>query len=262
MKRSDYTISTAARQNDELAHHRIVSQEEWTRERIVLLEKEKQAMKLQDELSRQQRALPWVKVEKQYLFTTPEGDVTLTDLFDGRSQLFIKHFMMGPQQDWQCQGCSLEVDHVGGLLVHMEHHDMSYVAVARAPIEEIEAVRKRMGWTFRWVSSSKSDFNYDYHVSFTPEEAKAHKAYYNYREFDPKESRDFSGDSVFYRNPEGQIFHTYSTFGRGGEQFLGIYRFFDVLPKGREENGPNFSLPDWACVRDRYEKNGGGCGGH
>jgi len=237
-----------------LANHKIASLDEWNRERLALLKREKEVMKLQDELSEQQRALPWVKVDKEYIFTTTEGDVTLTDLFQSRSQLFVKHFMMGPHQDWQCPGCSLEVDHVGGLLVHMEHHDMSYVAVARAPIGEIEAVRKRMDWKFRWVSSLKSDFNYDFHVSFRPEEVKAGKAYFNYHEFDPKGTSDLSGNSIFYRDKAGQIFHTYSTFGRGGEQFLGIYGFFDLLPKGREENGPNHSLPDWAKVRDRYDE--------
>jgi len=257
----------------QLAQHRIVSQDEWTKERIALLKKEKEFMKLQDKISAQQRALPWVKVEKQYSFTSPTGRVTLADLFDGRSQLFIKHFMMGPHQDWQCPGCSLEVDHIDGLLVHLEHHDMSYVAVARAPIEEIEEVREKMGWTFRWVSSADSDFNYDFHVSFRPEEVKAGKAWYNYHEIHPKNSWDLSGNSIFYRDKHGQVFHTYSTFGRGGEQFLGIYRFFDLLPKGREEHGPNFSLPDWARVRDQYDdrqvaharsapQSDGSCAGH
>jgi predicted dithiol-disulfide oxidoreductase (DUF899 family) len=140
---------------------------------------------------------------------------------------------------------------VDGLLEYFEHHDMSYVAVARAPIDEIEAVRKKMGWKFRWVSSSKSDFNYDFHVSFRPEEVKAHEAIYNFRKFDPKGSEELSGNSIFYRDDKGQVFHTYSTVGRGGEQFLGIYGFFDLLPKGREEYGPTHSLPDWASFKTR-----------
>src|SRR6202163_2335145 len=232
-----------------IAAHPVVSQGEWNNARLALMKREKQLMKLNDELAAEERALPWVKVEKKYFFNSGKGKVSLSDLFEGRSQLFVKHFMMGPHQDWQCPGCSLEVDHVGGLLVHMEHHDMSYVAVARAPIGEIEAVRKRMGWKFRWVSSFKSDFNYDFRVSFRPEEIKAGKAYYNYHEFDPKGTSDLSGNSIFYRDKTGQIFHTYSTFGRGGEQFLGIYGFFDLLPKGREENGPNHSLPDRKSTR-------------
>jgi predicted dithiol-disulfide oxidoreductase (DUF899 family) len=231
--------------------HEVVSQDEWLRQRVALLKEEKEASKRHDEMSRRRRALPWVKVEKRYIFTAPEGDVSLADLFGDHRQLFIKHFMMGPDQDWQCPGCTLEVSHVDGLLEYFEHHDMSYVAIARAPVAEIEAVRRKMNWKFRWVSSSKSDFNYDFHISFRPEELRSHKATYNYRDFDPKDTQDLSGNSVFYKDDDGQIFHTYSTFGRGGEQFLGIYGFLDVLPKGREENGPTHALPDWAGFKTR-----------
>jgi predicted dithiol-disulfide oxidoreductase (DUF899 family) len=233
-------------QHDAIRHPEIVSREEWLRRRLVLLQEEKNESKRHDALGERKRALPWVRVEKQYVFTAPEGNLSLADLFGNHNQLFIKHFMMGPNQDWQCPGCTLAVSHVDGLLEYFEHHDMSYVAVARAPIEEIEAVRRNMNWKFRWVSSSKSDFNYDFHVSFRPEERQKHKAIYNFREFDPKDSEDLSGHSVFYKDETGQVFHTYSTFGRGDEQFIGIFGFFDVLPKGREENGPTHSLPDWA----------------
>jgi predicted dithiol-disulfide oxidoreductase (DUF899 family) len=233
------------------ATHEVVSQEEWLRRRRVLLEEEKMASKRGDELSRKRRALPWVKVEKNYVFTGLQGEVSLANLFASHRQLFVKHFMMGPNQDWQCPGCTLEVAHVEGLQEYFEHHDMAYVAVARAPIEEIEAVRQKMNWKFRWVSSFNSDFNYDFHVSFRPEERAAHKGLYNFVEFDPKDTEDLSGNSVFYKDDRGQIFHTYSTFGRGGEQFLGIYGFFDVLPKGRAENGPTHSLPDWAGFKTR-----------
>ena len=235
--------------------HLVVSEEEWYKQRIVLLEAEKEASKRQDELSMRQRALPWVRVQKNYTFTAPEGDLSLLELFGNRRQLFIKHFMMGPNQDWQCPGCTLEVAHVDGLLEYFDRHDMAYVAVARAPIEEIEAVRRSMGWQFRWVSSFKSDFNFDFNLSFRPEESKLHRATYNYRAFDPKDMQDLSGNSVFIRDDSGQIFHTYSTFGRGGEQFLGIYGYFDVLPKGREENGPTHSLPDWAGFKTRERHN-------
>ena len=170
--------------------------------------------------------------------------MTLADLFDGRSQLFIKHFMLGPGQLGQCVGCSLEVDHVEGVLVHLQNHDVSYAVVARAPIEEIEAVRKRMGWRFPWVSSYDSDFNYDFHVSFTPEEIAAGPCVLQLRIPDPG-LEDRSGDSVFFKDDAGQIYHTYSTFGRGGEEFLGIYGILDVMPKGRDENGPYNSLADW-----------------
>ena len=164
--------------------------------------------------------------------------------------------MMGPGAKQQCVGCSLEVDHVEGLLEHLGNHDVSYVAVARAPIEEIEVVRKRMGWRFPWVSSYRSDFNYDFGVSFRPEEAASGKALYN---FEPAPEwaagiQDLSGDSVFYQDHAGQIFHTYSTYGRGGEQFLGIYRFLDVTPKGRNETGPNFNLTDWVRRHDEYDE--------
>ena len=240
---------TQAKNEAVVLSHKVVSPEEWLAARRDLLKEEKEESKRRDEFHKQQRALPWVKVEKSYVFTTPDGDVSLSDLFGNHSQLFIKHFMMGPHQDWQCPGCTLEVAHVDGLLEYFHHHDMSYVAVARAPIDEIEAVRKKMGWNFQWVSSSKSDFNYDFHVSFRPEEIEAGKAMYNFHEFDPKISEDLSGNSIFYKDEDGNVFHTYSTFGRGGEQFLGIYSFFDLLPKGREENGPTHSLPDWASFK-------------
>jgi predicted dithiol-disulfide oxidoreductase (DUF899 family) len=249
-------IAEERRKNEEaVEHHPVVSQEEWVKRRLTLMEKEKQHMRAGDELASEVRALPWVKVEKNYLFTSPQGDVTLADLFKQHRQLLIKHFMMEPGQDWQCQGCSLATDHINGLLPHFEHHDLSYVAVSRAPIEEIEVVRNRMGWKFCWVSSYKSDFNYEFHVSFRPEEVKAGKTIYNLREkkIGP-ETYTLSGHSVFYKNAKDEIFHTYSAFGRGDEQFMGIFGFFDVLPKGREEYGPAHSLPDWAKVHDQYDQ--------
>src|SRR2546425_10436498 len=205
--------------------NRIVSREEWLTARIALLAKEKELTRLRDRLSTERRTLPWVRVEKHYVFDGPSGKVTLADLFDGRTQLFIKHFMMGPGQTGQCVGCSFEVDHIEGILPHLENHDVSYAVVARAPIEEIEAVRKRMGWRFRWVSSYHSDFNYDFNVSFTREQVASGRALYNFGKAPEwaAELEDLSGDSVFYKNAAGQIFHTYSTFGRGGEEFLGVY---------------------------------------
>jgi predicted dithiol-disulfide oxidoreductase (DUF899 family) len=231
--------------------HEVVSAEEWLRRRRSLLEEEKKASKQHDELSRKRRSLPWTKVEKKYTFSAAQGEVSLADLFGNHRQLFVKHFMMGPDQDWQCPGCTLEVAHVDGLLEYFGHHDMAYVAVARAPIEQIEAVRQKMGWKFHWVSSFNSDFNYDFHVSFRP----GQRATYNFGAFDPKGTEDLSGNSIFFKDDEGQIFHTYSAFGRGGEQFLGIYGFFDVLPKGREENGPTHSLPDWSGFKTRGVRN-------
>lgn len=238
--------------------HKVVSREEWLSARRELLAKEKEFTRQYDAMTARQRALPWVKIEKEYVFESPAGKMTLAQLFDGRSQLFIKHFMMGPGQKQQCVGCSLEVDHVDGLLAHLQNHDVSYVAVARAPIEEIEELRKRMGWRFPWVSSFQSDFNYDFGVSFKPEEVASGKALYNFQPAPEWAAgiQDLSGDSVFYKDEAGQIFHTYSTYGRGGEQFLGIYRFLDLTPKGRNENGPYHSLTDWARPHNMYGKGG------
>jgi predicted dithiol-disulfide oxidoreductase (DUF899 family) len=237
---------------------KIATRAEWLAARRELLRKEKELTRLRDELSRQRRELPWLPVEKHYVFDGPAGKVTLADLFGGRSQLFIKHFMMGPGAVHQCVGCSLEVDHVEGLLEHLENNDVSYVVVARAPIDEIEAVRKRMGWRFSWVSSYNNDFSYDYSVSFKPAEVASGGALYNFQLASEwaAEIQDLSGNSVFYKDEAGQIFHTYSTYGRGGEQFLGIYGFFDVMPKGRNENGPYHSLTDWARPRNLYGKGG------
>jgi predicted dithiol-disulfide oxidoreductase (DUF899 family) len=237
------------------APHPVLSREAWLEARKALLAKEKEMTRLRDRLAAERRALPWVKVEKDYDFDTPTGKVTLAQLFDGRSQLFIKHFMMGPGQIGQCVGCSFEVDHVEGALVHLENHDVTYAAVARAPIDEIEAVRKRMGWHFTWVSSYGSDFNYDFNVSFTPEQIAAGRAYYNYRYTDPG-LEDLSGDSVFFKDTAGQIFHTYSAFGRGAEELCGAYNYLDLTPKGRNEIGPYRSLGDWVRPKNRYGQGG------
>jgi len=235
--------------------HRVVSQQEWLQERLALLEKEKSYTRMRDQLNAERLALPWVKVEKEYVFDGPQGKVTLGDLFDGRSQLFIKHFMMGPGQKGQCVGCSLEVDHIEGVLVHLENHDVSYVSVARAPIDEIEAVKKRMGWKFPWVSSFHNDFSYDFGGSFRPEEMAAGTATYNYRPIKP-EIADLSGNSAFFKDADGQIYHTYSTFGRGPEPVLGIYGILDMMPKGRNENGPYHSLGDWVRLHNMYGQGG------
>ncbi|MBO0860058.1 MAG: DUF899 domain-containing protein [Chloracidobacterium sp.] len=234
---------------------KVVSREEWIEARRALLEREKEYTRLRDELSDYRRELPWVKVEKEYVFDAPKGKITLAELFDGRSQLFIKHFMMGPGQVTQCVGCSLEVDHIDGVLEHLHNHDITYAVVARAPINEIEVVRKRMGWRFPWVSSYNSDFNYDFNVSFTPEQLATSRAFYNYEYINPR-LEDLSGDSVFFKDNAGQIFNTYSTFSRGGEEFLGIYRYIDATPRGRDEKGPYRSLGDWVRPRNRYNEGG------
>ncbi len=235
---------------------RIVSKAEWRAARIALLTKEKELTAMKDAVAAERRALPWVRVEKDYVFDGPSGPVTLSQLFAGRSQLFIKHFMMGPGQSHHCVGCSLEVDHLAGIRVHLENHDLSYAVVARAPIEEIERLKRKMGWDFTWVSSYRNGFNFDFHVSFTDDEIALGRGYYNYAEVGVNPGMiDLSGDSVFIKDA-GQIFHTYSTYGRGGEQFLGIYGYLDATPKGRAENGPYHSLPDWVRPHNMYGRGG------
>jgi predicted dithiol-disulfide oxidoreductase (DUF899 family) len=232
----------------------IVSRDEWLAARKQLLAKEKELTRLRDQLSAERRALPWVKVEKPYVFDGPRGKETLADLFDGRSQLIVKHFMFGPDWPEGCVGCSFESDHVGGALAHLEHHDVSYITVSRAPFPKLEAFRRRMGWRFKWVSSLGNDFNYDFHVSFTPEQRATGEMYYNYdhRRF---LSEEMSGRSVFYKNAAGDVFHTYSSFGRGGEMHLGTYHYLDITPKGRQET-VNGNLTDWVRHHDKYGDGG------
>jgi len=230
--------------------HKVVSRDEWLAARIALLRKEKEMTQLRDRLSEERRALPWVKVEKRYEFDTPSGRQTLGDLFDGRSQLLVYHFMYGPEWQDGCVGCSFMSDHMDGIVVHLEHHDVSYVAVSRAPLATLEAYKRRMGWHFRWVSSFGSDFNYDFNVSFTPEQIASGKAWYNY-EMRKVGMDELSGRSVFYRDEKGDIFHTYSSFGRGGEPFLGAYAALDIMPKGRDET-INGNLTDWVRRHDTY----------
>ncbi|MBA4098886.1 MAG: DUF899 domain-containing protein [Rhodospirillum sp.] len=235
--------------------HRIVSRDQWLQERTALLAREKEITRLRDEMSEARRALPWVKVDKSYAFDTPSGKKTLSDLFDGRSQLIVKHFMLAPGQKDGCVGCSFESDHAEAALVHLQNHDVSYVAVARAPLAEIEAFKTRMGWSFAWVSSFGSDFNYDFNVSFTPAQIADGSAVYNYRA-GPLPLEDLSGLSVFIKGADGAIYHTYSTFGRGAEERLGTYVLLDLTPNGRNENGPNHSLTDWVRHHDRYGADG------
>ncbi len=227
----------------------VVSRAEWLAARKGLLIKEKQLTRQRDEIDRQRRALPWVKVEKNYIFQGPNGQQSLADLFEQRSQLIVSHFMLGPGWKEGCVGCSFRSDHVDGALAHLEHHDVSLVTVSRAPLAEIEAFKKRMGWQFRWLSSYGSDFNYDYQVSFAKEESG--KVYYNYdhRDFLSEES---SGLSVFYKDENGDIFHTYSTYGRGDEMVDTTYMYLDLTPKGRNETGPYYNLGDWVRHHDRY----------
>ncbi|MCW1916328.1 DUF899 domain-containing protein [Luteolibacter sp. GHJ8] len=236
-----------------LSNHAVVSREDWLEARKQLLAKEKEATRLLDRLAAERRALPWVKVEKIYLFDTPTGKVSLESLFAGRSQLVMYHFMFGP--DWQegCPSCSYVSDHTDGRLPHLAARDVSFVAVSRAPMAKIAGFKDRMGWKFNWVSSNGSDFNADYHVSFRKEEAASGKVDYNY-ELQEFPSTEGPGVSVFYRDAKGDIYHTYSAYGRGVETLVGTYRVLDLVPKGRDEDELDFSMA-WVRYHDQYETN-------
>jgi predicted dithiol-disulfide oxidoreductase (DUF899 family) len=234
--------------------HDVVSQEQWIEARRALLAEEKAWTRERDRLAEKRRALPWVKVEKSYVFQGEDGPVTLGELFDGRSQLVVYHFMFGPQWEEGCPGCSLLSDQVDGARQHFEHNDVSFVAVSRAPIDKLKAYRKRMGWKFRWVSSAASDFNFNHHVSF-PEGTREHGVFYNFEQQPDPEIDELSGTSVFTKDDDGTIYHTYSTYGRGGEMFLPVYGWLDIVPKGRNET-KNGNLTDWVRRHDRYEDDG------
>jgi predicted dithiol-disulfide oxidoreductase (DUF899 family) len=230
--------------------HEIVSHQEWLAARQVLLAEEKAWTRERDRLAAKRRALPWVKVETDYVFDSISGPVRLADLFEGRGQLVVQHFMFGP--DWQegCPGCSLMGDHIDGARQHFEHNDVSFAAVSRAPVERLDAYRKRMGWRFRWVSSGGNRFNFDFNVSFATEE-RAAGVFYNFtRQADPGID-DLPGMSVFTKAEDGTVYHTYSSFARGNETMLGVYAFLDIVPLGRQETR-NGNLMDWVKRHDQY----------
>jgi predicted dithiol-disulfide oxidoreductase (DUF899 family) len=228
----------------------VVSRAEWLEARKQLLLKEKSYTRQGDALAAERRNLPWVRVERDYVFEAPGGNQSLADLFEGRSQLIVQHFMFGP--DWKegCPSCSFMADHVGGALVHLAHRDVTFVAVSRAPLSQIDGFKKRMGWGFKWVSSAGNDFNFDYGVSFTKEEMAKGKVNYNYG-MEDFPSEEAPGISVFYRNDAGDVFHTYSTYGRGVEVMMGTYRLLDLVPKGRDEAGLPSTMA-WVRHHDRY----------
>jgi predicted dithiol-disulfide oxidoreductase (DUF899 family) len=233
-----------------IENQKIVSRDEWLAARKKLLAKEKQLTRERDALAAERRQLPWVKVEKNYVFDSPGGKKTLAALFDGRSQLIVYHFMFGPKWNEGCPSCSFLMDHTDGTLVHLAQRDVAFVAVSRAPFAKIEAFKNRMGWRFKWVSSHNSDFNYDYHVSFKKEEKAQGKVYYN---FDMTEfpSDEAPGISVFYKDKNGEIFHTYSSYARGTETGVSTYSYLDLVPKGRDEDGLPFTM-SWVRHHDRY----------
>lgn len=234
-----------------MQQQRIASRDEWLAARKELLIKEKALTRAHDALAAERRRLPMVKVEKDYLFDTPTGRHTLARLFDGRSQLVVYHFMMGPDWPEGCPSCSLVADHIDGAVIHLAQRDVTLIAVARAPIDRIEAFRRRMGWRFTWVSSFGTDFNRDFHVSFTPDEVAAGRMYYN---FDvchfPRD--EGPGLSVFFRGTSGDVFHTYSTYARGVENLVGAYNCLDLVPNGRDEDGLDYPMA-WVRHHDRYE---------
>lgn len=233
-----------------MMENQVVSREEWLEARRALLLKEKEATHLRDKVNAERMALPWVKIEKNYVFDTPEGKRSLAELFDGRSQLLIYHFMLGPDWDAGCPGCSFLSDHVDGTLPHLNNHDVTWVAVSRAPLAKIEAYKKRMGWKFPWASSFDNSFNFDFHVSFSPEDLAKDTVFYNFEAIEPANAHDeLPGLSAFYRNENGEIFHTYSTYARGLEEAVGTLMILDRAPKGRNED----STMDFVKRHDEYE---------
>ena len=234
-----------------MSDHRVVTPEHWLEARKRLLAKEKEFTRLRDELSRARRELPWVRVTKQYRFDGPAGKETLEQLFEGRSQLVVYHFMFAPDWDAGCKSCSFWADNFERNLVHLRARDVTLVAVSRAPLAKIEAFRKRLGWTFKWVSAENTDFNFDYHVSFSPEALAKAEIYYNYA-WSKFSLSELPGISVFYRDASGAIFHTYSCYARGLDMMNAAYQYLDLVPMGRNEADQRPGPQAWVRLRDSY----------
>ena len=234
-----------------MSDRNIVSHEEWLAARKEHLRHEKEFTRLRDELSRERRELPWERVEKNYVFDGPNGRETLSDLFAGKSQLVVYHFMFGPDWGEGCKSCSFWADNFNGIDVHLKHRDLTLIAVSRAPFDKLDAYKKRMGWSFKWVSSFSSDFNRDYRVSFAPEDKKERTVDYNYtlQQFPSDEA---PGISVFYKDAAAKVFHTYSSYGRGLDMLNGAYHYLDLVPKGRDEDGLAYHM-EWLRHRDKYD---------
>ncbi len=243
--------------------HKVVSRQDWEAARKELLEREKRHTRERDELAKMRRDLPWVKVEKKYQFEGPNGKVALGDLFEGRSQLIVQHVMFSPDWDAGCVGCSFGADHIEAALIHLLNHDVSVVRISRAPLEKLTAFKQRMGWKAPWLSSGQSDFNYDFGVSFTPEQVGEGKAVYNYVPLTSFSMEDLPGLSFFIREDDGSVYHTYSAYARGDESICSAFMLLDMTPKGRNENGPHFKLMDWVKHHDSYPQtqSEGACGG-
>lgn len=232
-----------------ITNHPVVSHEQWVTERKRLLAREKELTHLRDQVARERRALPWARIEKAYTFEAPEGTRTLADLFEGRRQLMVQHFMLGPGWEEGCQSCSYMADHTDGMNVHLAARDVTFIAISRAPLAEIERFRRRMAWKFKWVSSFGTDFNHDFHVSFAEQDKGKGKVQYNYQ-LQSFASEELPGISVFYKDDAGEVFHTYSTYGRGVEVMMGTYNMLDLTPKGRDESDGGMA---WVRHHDRYE---------
>jgi len=231
-----------------MEHHKVVSSQEWLAARRALLAREKEFTRERDRLSQARRELPWVRVDKAYVFDGPSGKETLSDLFAGRSQLIVYHFMFAPDWEAGCRSCSFWADNFERNVVHLAQRDVTMIAISRAPIEKLEAFKRRLGWTFKWVSSAGNDFNHDFHVSFTPEELKG-ETVYNYRAA-KRSLAELPGISVLYRDTDDTVFHTYSCYARGLDMMNAAYHYLDLVPKGRDESGPHAMA--WVRHRDDY----------
>jgi predicted dithiol-disulfide oxidoreductase (DUF899 family) len=233
--------------------HAVVPHAEWLEARKKLLTKEKEFTRLRDELSTQRRELPWERVDKDYVFEGPNGKETMPQLFNGASQLVVYHFMFNPNWDAGCPHCSFWADNFDRIPIHLKHRDISFVAISRAPYAKLAAYHRRMGWSFKWLSSFGSDFNYDYFASFTPDEVKNGTAYWNYKLRKPNGGEDVVGISAFARDEAGEVFHTYSTYSRGVDMLNGAYHYIDLTSKGRDEGGHDFTQ-FWVRRRDEYDR--------
>lgn len=231
--------------------HNVVSHKEWVEARKAFLVREKHFTRLRDELSRARRDLPWELVKEDYVFEGPRGAEKLSDLFGGRSQLVVYHLMFAPDWDAACPSCSFWADSFDPVIVHLNHRDTSMVAISRAPYSKLARYEKRMGWSFKWLSSGKNSFNYDYFVSFPQEALDKGKCYYNYTVDDPGVTEK-EGISVFFKTPDGALYHTYSTYQRGIDLMNSAYNYLDLTPKGRDEDV--VSMRDWLRRHDEYER--------
>jgi len=234
-----------------MQNQNIVSRDEWLEARCKLLHEEKEFTRLRDQLSLKRRELPWLKVDTEYLFEGPEGRQSLSDLFEDKSQLIVYHFMYGPDWEEGCPSCSFWADNFNGIDIHLRHRDANLVVVSRAGLDVLQAYKKRMGWEFKWLSSLGSDFNYDYQVSFTADQMEKGEMLYNFNtgNFPADEA---PGISVYYKSPEGEIFHTYSCYARGLDMLNGAYHYLDLLPKGRDEDDLDFTMA-WLRRHDQYD---------